>query len=64
MITLRELATTLAALMFWKEEITRSGDRTARPYLKAVGMKGVTQLTADEIERLSVKLRSLPLTES
>jgi hypothetical protein len=60
MITLRELATTLAALMFWKEEITPSGNRTARPYLKAVGMRGIKPLTADEIERLATRLRSSP----
>lgn len=63
MITLRELATTLAALMFWREEIAQSGNRTARPYLKSVGMKNVKPLSAEEIERLSVKLRSLPLSE-
>ncbi len=63
MLTLRELATTLAALRFWREEITQSGDFSARPYLKGVGMPGVQPLTTEEIERLSAKLRSLPVTE-
>ena len=59
MLTLRELATTLAALIFWKEEITQNGHRVARPYLKSAGMTGVKPLTGDEIERLSDRLRSL-----
>ena len=63
MITLRELATTLAALMYWREEITPSGNRAARPYMKAVGMAKVEPLTAQEIERLSARLRSFPITE-
>jgi len=63
MITLRELATTLAALMYWKEEITQGSNRIARPYLKSVGMAGVKPLTIDEIEQLSARLRSFPVTE-
>lgn len=63
MITLRELATLLSALAFWKDEITQSGDFSARPYLKSVGMSGVKPLTAIEIDQLSAKLRSLPLSE-
>ena len=63
MITLRELATTLAALVYWREEITQSGNRSARPYLKAVGMTDVKPLTAEEIERLSARLRSFPLAD-
>lgn len=61
MLTLRELATILAALAFWKDEITQSGEFSARPYLKLVGMPDVQPLTTDEIERLSVKLRSLSI---
>lgn len=63
MITLRELATLLAALAFWKDEITQSGDFSAQPYLKTVGMDGVQPLTATEIDQLSAKLRTLPLSE-
>jgi len=63
MITLRELATLLAALAFWKDEITQSGDFSARSYLKTVGMSGVPPLTATEIDQLSARLRSLPVSE-
>jgi hypothetical protein len=63
MITLRELATLLAALAFWKDEITQSGDYSARPYLKTVGMDGVQPLNATEIDQLSVKLRSVPISK-
>lgn len=63
LITLRELATTLAALTFWRDEITQSGNRSARPYMKEVGMSGIEPLHANEIERLSAKLRSLPVSE-
>ena len=63
MITLRELATTLAALMFWREEIAQSGNRSAGPYLKAIGMPGIKPLTTDEVEQLSARLRSLPVTD-
>lgn len=63
MLTVRELATTLAALAFWRDEITQSGDFSARPYLKLVGMSGVKPLTADELEQLSAKLRRLATSE-
>ena len=63
MITLRELATLLAALAFWKDEIAQSGDFSARPYLKGVGMDGVHPLNATEINQLSAKLRTLPVSE-
>lgn len=63
MITLRELATMLAALFYWRDEITPHGDNSARPYLNEVGMSGMQPLDADEIERLSAKLRSLPISE-
>ncbi len=57
MLTLRELATALAALAFWKDEITQSGDFSARPYMKLVGMPGIQPLTAAEIDQLLMKLR-------
>ena len=63
MITLRELATLLAALAFWRDEITQSGDFSARPYLKTVGMDGVQPLNATEIDQLSAKLRTLLVSE-
>ncbi len=63
MLTQRELATTLAALIFWKDEITQSGDFSARPYLKLAGMQDVQPLTAAEIDQLSGKLRRLAESE-
>ena len=63
MITLRELATLLAALAFWQDEITQSGAFSARPYLKTVGMGGVHPLNATEIDQLSAKLRTLLVSE-
>ena len=63
MITLRELATLLAALSYWKDEITQSGNVSAMPYLHTVGMSGIQPLTTDEIGQLSIKLRSLPISE-
>ena len=53
----RELATILAALLFWSEEITPSGNDTASHYLKSVKMPGVEPLTVHEIRRLSARLR-------
>jgi len=62
-ITTRELATLLAALMYWRDEITQSGNQSASPYFNSIEMPDIKPLTADEIERLSAKLRSLPVTE-
>lgn len=57
MIDTRELATILAALLFWSEEITPSGNDTARHYLKSVRMAGIEPLTLVEIKRLCTRLR-------
>jgi hypothetical protein len=57
MLTTRELATILAALTFWSEEIISNGDDFARPYLESVDMVGFEPLTTDEIEGLSERLR-------
>lgn len=57
MFDTRELATVLAALLFWSEEITPSGNDTARHYLKSVKMSGVQPLTLREIRLLSTRLR-------
>ncbi len=63
MLTLRELATALAAIAFWKDEICQSGDFSARPYLKLVGMSDIRSLTAGELDQLSAKLRQLAVSE-
>ncbi|MES2793340.1 MAG: hypothetical protein V4719_27260 [Planctomycetota bacterium] len=59
MLDTRELATVLAALLFWREEICPSPHETARPYLKLVGMAGIDPLNSGEIKRLSARLRRL-----
>lgn len=48
MFDTRELATILAALLFWSEEISPSGNDTARHYLKSVKMTGIEPLTVLE----------------
>ena len=57
MLDTRELATILAALLFWREEITPSGNDTARHYLKSVRMDGIEPLNVIEIKRLCTRLR-------
>ncbi|MDB5339856.1 MAG: hypothetical protein JWN70_5475 [Planctomycetaceae bacterium] len=57
MFDTRGIATILAALLFWSEEISPSGNDTARHYLKSVKMAGIEPLTVLEIQRLSTRLR-------
>ena len=59
MFTLRELATILAALRFWQEEMCPHGHGIMRPYFEAVEMPGVVPLSAEELDRLSERLRRL-----
>lgn len=63
MLTLRELATLLAALAFWKDEIAQGGNYSATSYFKLVGMVGKSSLTPNEIDQLAAKLRAWPLSE-
>lgn len=55
----RELATMLAALLFWREEIASNNNRSALPYLKSVGRSQVEPLSVDEIKRLARRLRNM-----
>jgi hypothetical protein len=57
MFDTRELATILVALLFWSEEISSSGNDTARHYLKSVKMTGIEPLNVGEIRGLSARLR-------
>ena len=59
MFNTQELATLLAALQFWKEEIVTNGNETARPYLDHVGMVGIEPLSMKDVKRLSRRLRTL-----
>ena len=53
----RELATVLAALLYWREGNVPHGREIQRPYLEAVGMVHSDPLTDDELEQLSERLR-------
>lgn len=57
MFDTRELATLLAALLFWREEISSSGNDTACHYLRSVGMTGIMPLNVREIRILAARLR-------
>ena len=58
MYTKREMATILAALLYWREELTPHGASIMRPYFKAVRLPRTRPLSADEIIKLSKRLRS------
>jgi hypothetical protein len=59
MLNTRELATILAALLFWREEIATTTKDVAQNYFQSVRMGGVEPLTIDEIKQLSRRLRKL-----
>ena len=56
MLNHRELATVLAALFYWREEMCPHGQAIIRPYFKAVGFPRANPLTADEVAALSKRL--------
>ncbi len=58
MYTKRETATILAALLYSREEICPHGPKIMRPYFKAVGLPRAKPLSADEIVKLSARLRA------
>jgi hypothetical protein len=58
MFTIRELATVLAALHFWREEMSPHSRAIMRPYFKTIGFPRAVPLSADEIVGLSQRLRS------
>jgi hypothetical protein len=57
--TARELATLLAALLYWKEELCPHGPDIMRPYLACLELAHLEPLAAGEIDRLSARLRAL-----
>ena len=57
MLDTRELATVLAALLFWRDEICPFGNDIAQHYMKSVRMAGIEPLNSTEIKRLSARLR-------
>lgn len=58
MFSLREAATLLAALQYWREEMCPHGRAIMRPYFHAIGCDQLTPLNRTEIARLSSRLKS------
>ncbi len=58
MITPREVATILAALLFWQEEILPHDSLVMRPYFETLGLGSYDPLLAAELEDLSTRLRT------
>lgn len=54
----RELATILAALLFWQEEMCPHGRDVMRPYFDDLELGHFEPLTSDEITELSRRLRA------
>lgn len=59
MFSPREIATLLAALLFWKEENAPHGPNVARPYLDHFGLADIEPLSVEEIEDLCQRLQRL-----
>lgn len=57
MFNRRETATILAALSYWREEITPHGRSIARPYLRHFGLESVVPLSDAAIRRLCRRLQ-------
>lgn len=53
----RELATILAALLFWREEMCPHDPAVMRPYFEAIGRPDIEPLSADDVVALSERLR-------
>ena len=57
MITPREVATILAALLFWQEEMLPHDPLVMRPYFETLGLGDFEPLDVAEIHDLSTRLR-------
>jgi hypothetical protein len=55
-LTEREIATILAALLFWREEMCPHDSAITQPYFETVGLPSIAPLSADEIVLLSYPL--------
>jgi hypothetical protein len=58
MLTVKETANILAALLYWREEMCPHGPVIMRPYFKALGFPRIKPLNAGEIVALSKRLKS------
>lgn len=59
MFTIREAATLLAAMHYWREEIVPHGRAIARPYFRQGKLDHLTPLNRREIAKLVARLRRL-----
>lgn len=64
MFSIREAATLLAALQYWREEIVPHGRAIMRPYLRDLNLDHVTPLNKREIAKLSARLSRLTSTNN
>ena len=64
MFTIREAATLLAALQYWREEIVPHGRAIARPYFRQGKLDHLTPLNRREIAKLSARLSRLISTNN
>jgi len=58
MLSKRELATIVAALCYWREEIIPHGRSATRQYLERLKLGDTRPLSAAQIVRLSKRLRA------
>ena len=54
----RELATLLAALLYWQEEMCPHGREIMRPYFETLELQQFEPLSAEEIREVSRRLRA------
>ena len=59
MLTPREAANILAALLYWQEEMCPHAAAVTRPYFETLDLADFEPLSASEIDKLSLKVRSL-----
>ena len=59
MFNSRELATLLAALLFWREEITPHSTAIAMPYFASLELPPIEPLSHHEIESLMQRLKRM-----
>ena len=58
MLTKRETATVLAALLYWREEMSPYGPPIMRPYFQSVGFPRTKPLSGREIDALAVRWKA------
>lgn len=59
MFSIREAATLLAALEYWREEIVPHGRAIMRPYFRELKLEHLAPLNRRELGKLSHQLKSV-----